>query len=291
LQLCPVAATLAFDSHMREKSFFWVSTVLFFGCAGAPPPDPDTKPATTSSTKKPDTPSTAPEETAEPENDSGCPKGMRPIPAGTLFTDGKPKQEVGGFCFDQAEVTVAEYRACTKNRSCPKLPDEVRLLSPISEGEQADLSAKCSGRLDDEELPATCVDYEGARRYCDWKGRRLPSEVEYRWAASGGDDKLTYAWGSAPAGDEVVCWQRPRGACRVKSKPAEGFELYDLAGNVSEWTGSAYEPTTKSKKDKPGRVIVGGNWESNKPEDVSATKREGRQEGYRDVTLGFRCAK
>ena len=94
-----------------------------------------------------------------------------------------------------------------------------------------------------------------------------------------------------PATDEVVCWQRPRGACRVKTKPAEGFELFDLAGNVSEWTSTAYEPATNGKKDKAGRVIVGGNWESNKPEEVAASKREGRQEAYRDVTLGFRCAK
>lgn len=276
---------------MREKSFFWVSAALLLGCGGSPPQVAEPKPSTPTSTKKPDSPSTEPTEIDEPENDSGCPKGMRPIPAGTMFTDGKPKVDVGGFCFDQAEVTVAEYRACTKNRSCPKQPEEVRLLSPVSESEQADLSAKCTGRGTDEELPATCVDYEGARRYCDWKGRRLPTELEYRWAASGGDDKLTYAWGSAPAGDEVVCWQRPRGPCRVKTKPAEGFELFDLAGNVSEWTGSAYQPATPSKKDKPGRVIVGGNWESNKPEDVAASKREGRQEGYRDVTLGFRCAK
>jgi len=271
---------------MYEKSSLWALVSLVTACAASAPPEPATKPTPPkkSNVAPPDSPS-------EPEEDSGCPRGMRPIPSGTLFLGPSSKVQVAAFCFDQAEVSVGDYRACTKNRSCPQLPTEVRLLSAVSESEQQDLSAKCTGRGSDEEMPATCVSYDEARRYCDWKGRRLPTETEYRWAASGGDDKLANAWGSAPAGDEVVCWQRPRGPCHVKSKPAEGFELFDLAGNVSEWTSSSYEPTSKSKKDKPGLVIVGGNWESAKPEDVAATKREGRQAAYRDVTLGFRCVK
>jgi serine/threonine-protein kinase len=270
---------------MQKKSFS-LALVLVSACAANPTPEPPQKSAAPAATPKDATPEPS---ASEPEDESGCAKGMKAIPGGTLFLDASNKVAIAAFCFDQAEVTAEEYRACTKNRSCPALPKEVRLLSPVSEAEQAELSAKCSAHSSDPEMPATCVSYDEARRYCDWKGRRLPTEMEYRWAASGGNDKLANAWGSAPAGDDVVCWQRPRGPCRVKSKPAEGFELFDLAGNVSEWTTSAYEPKTKGEK--AGRVIVGGNWESTRPDDVSATKREGRQEGYRDITLGFRCAK
>jgi formylglycine-generating enzyme required for sulfatase activity len=226
---------------------------------------------------------------------------MVSVPSGSLWlgspeaegaADEHPqtKVEIAGFCLDAREVTVADYRACEKNKACAPLPTEVRLLTAIPQSEQAALSAECSARVaDNQDLPATCVSWDDAARYCAWKGARLPTEAEWEWAATGGDDQLGWPWGSTPPDDAVVCWQR-RSPCHVGGKRAEAFDLHDLAGNVSEWTSSVYGPYgAGASGDK--MVVRGGNWESTKEDELRPKHRGSRPKPYRDITLGFRCAK
>jgi formylglycine-generating enzyme required for sulfatase activity len=192
------------------------------------------------------------------------------------------KAAVVAFCLDAHEVTVAEYRACEKNKACTAL---------ARDAEAADRSKLCSARLNDnDDLPATCVNHAEATRYCAWKGYRLPTEIEWEWAATGGEDKLPWSWGDSSPGDDKLCFQRPRGPCRVKSKAAGAFELFDMLGGVAEWTSTAYGPYGGSAPNADRKVVRGGSWESAKDDDVRPKKRSSRSSSSRDPSVGFRCA-
>jgi sulfatase modifying factor 1 len=105
-----------------------------------------------------------------------------------------------------------------------------------------------------EEHPVVHVTYEDACAYAAWTGKELPSEAEWEFAARGGLDGATYAWGevAAPGGRAMAnTWQgrfpwenlKLDGYERtspVGAFPANGYGLYDMIGNVWEWTASAY---------------------------------------------------
>ncbi|MBK7580024.1 MAG: SUMF1/EgtB/PvdO family nonheme iron enzyme [Myxococcales bacterium] len=266
-------------------------------CGTPPVASPPAPPAAPAATAKPSAP---PDESAAV--DGPCPRGMVLVaggelwlgsPAGSGGADEHParKVAVAEFCLATHEVTVADYQSCAKNKACDALPKEVRLLSALPEAEHKAQSALCSANLSDNaDLPASCVSFDDASRYCAWKGARLPAEPEWEWAASGGDDKLAWPWGTSLPSDENTCWNR-RAPCRVGSKTTGAFELHDLAGNLTEWTSTAYGAYGAAAADASKKVVRGGNWESVKEDELRPKKRASRASTYRDVTLGFRCAK
>jgi len=107
--------------------------------------------------------------------------------------------------------------------------------------------------------PVVHVGHEDAAAYAAWAGRRLPTEAEWEHAARGGLDQATFAWGDdpAPAGRIMANrwfgrfpWEnlQPHGFDRtspVKRFPANGFGLYDVAGNVWEWTSTGWPDAGK----------------------------------------------
>jgi sulfatase modifying factor 1 len=105
-----------------------------------------------------------------------------------------------------------------------------------------------------EQHPVVHVAYEDAEAYAKWAGKSLPTEAEWEYAARGGLDGATFTWGNEefPNGKAMVnSWQGEfpwqnllrdgyEGTSPVGAFPANGFGLYDMAGNVWEWTSDWY---------------------------------------------------
>jgi formylglycine-generating enzyme required for sulfatase activity len=101
-----------------------------------------------------------------------------------------------------------------------------------------------------ERHPVTHVAFEDAEAYAAWAGKALPTEAEWEFAARGGLDQAVFTWGNefAPKGKMMANtwqgefpWQNLRtdgyeGTSPVKSFPPNGYGLYDMTGNVWEWT-------------------------------------------------------
>jgi sulfatase modifying factor 1 len=122
-----------------------------------------------------------------------------------------------------------------------------------------------SGIDDRARHPVVHVAYEDAEAYAGWAGRSLPSEAEWECAARGGLDGATFTWGDeARPGGRLMAntwhgefpWRNSLedGFARtspVGSFPPNGFGLFDMAGNVWEWTADWYQARLAADADKP----------------------------------------
>jgi len=107
-----------------------------------------------------------------------------------------------------------------------------------------------------EDYPVVHVSYEDAEAYAKWAGKRLPTEAEWEFAARGGLSGKLYAWGDEfrPDGkwmantheghfpDKDTGEDGYTGIAPVAKFPANGYGLYDMAGNVWQWTSDWYRP-------------------------------------------------
>lgn len=123
-----------------------------------------------------------------------------------------------------------------------------------------------------EEHPVVHVAYEDALAYAQWRGRDLPTEAEWEFAARGGGNGTEFAWGDerAPGGvEQANTWQGDfpvrnkaldayRGTAPVGSFPANGYGLHDMIGNVWEWTRSSAPRRDSARMQQ--RVIKGGSF-------------------------------
>jgi formylglycine-generating enzyme len=105
-----------------------------------------------------------------------------------------------------------------------------------------------------EHHPVVHVAYEDAAAYAHWAGKELPTEAEWEFAARGGLDGAAFAWGEklAPRGRMManfwqgefpwhnLCTDGFEGTSPVGRFPANGYGLYDMAGNVWEWTADVF---------------------------------------------------
>ena len=180
------------------------------------------------------------------------------------------------FYIDEHEVTLQQFRIFVEETGY-NLPDRVR-----------------SDRFNSPKQPIIGVSYEDAEAYAKWAGKRLPTEQEWEKAARGGLVGLKYPYNNTISPKQACYDLNPTvdGPFDVKSYGANDFKLYDLSGNVAEWTSSIPEsyPGGKLAEEfgEEYRVIRGGSWKDLKSA-LTVSKREIKGKKWKGNNVGFRC--
>jgi formylglycine-generating enzyme required for sulfatase activity len=196
--------------------------------------------------------------------------------------DEKPRHTVNlpAFQIEKLEVTIAQYQVFVLATGHKMPPNWANGNSPEGKANH----------------PVVFVSWEDARAYCEWAGRRLPTEAEWEKAARGADGRV-YPWGNdwdpkkANAKESGI-----RGTTAVGSFPdgASPYGVLDMAGNVWEWVADFYQAYPGNKFQSPYfgekfRVDRGGGWFSEK-ELLRGSNRSGSGVDLRNDDVGFRCA-
>jgi formylglycine-generating enzyme required for sulfatase activity len=239
--------------------------------------------------------------------DEGCVQDMVQIPAGCFdmgdaFTEGGSDELpvhhvcISAFEMDVHEVTNSEYAECVDAGAC---------TPPAKSGSSSRPTYYGDPGYDD--YPVIWVDWDQATEYCQWSGERLPTEAEWEDAARGGLAGNRYPWGDAISGLDANYWSsgdpEEGDTNAVGSYPDNGYGLFDMAGNVSEWVAdwylSDYYPYCVQHgivNDPQGpangwsRIQHGGSCHSD-PRGLRVADRASSSRSHKSESLGFRCAR
>lgn len=205
---------------------------------------------------------------------------------------------VAGFYLDKTEVTVAAYSKCVAAGVC----EEQTTISEAQEsswpGPEITQEILCNGNhtrfsKPDSKLPMNCVDFVQASKYCRWRGKRLPTEEEWEYAARGHEGRL-FPWGNGPPTRRKACLRDEGriGTCEVATHDREASGVWDLGGNVGEWIDAwlcdnGYNVTCP----KIRRVVRGAAYHLPLSSAFVSALRFGAKPKIRVPSIGFRCAK
>ena len=217
------------------------------------------------------------------------PAGAFPMGCDSSRASERPRHlvSVAAFAIDATEVTARDYDACVLARACKPA------------GTQSSEGTLCNDARTKPDHPANCVDWDDAHAFCAWSGKRLPTEEEWEYAARGSDERA-YPWGDAfpVAGDAKTVNAFGDGDGFAGTSPVASFDagrspfgVYDMAGNVWEWTDSAWSDDYASPREYDLKVVRGGGFGSSSPALLRTTARGSHRASFRDAHLGFRCAK
>ncbi|XP_069470977.1 inactive C-alpha-formylglycine-generating enzyme 2 [Ambystoma mexicanum] len=155
------------------------------------------------------------------------------------------------------------------------------------------------------EYPVLQVSWNDARSYCEWQGKRLPSEEEWEFAVRGGLESRIYPWGNKYQPNRTNLWQGNfpeldtaedgyHGISPVNAFPSQNnYGLYDMLGNAWEWTASEYLSSGHRQKQKM-YALRGASWidtvDGSANHKARVTTRMGNTPDSASDNLSFRCA-
>ena len=207
-------------------------------------------------------------------------------------TDEQPRHRVRitkAFWLGETPVTVAAYKRFVGERPQFKMAPAPDFNPDWSKPDH----------------PVVRVTWDEAKAYCEWAGGAgggLPTEAQWEYAARGGKDGLKYPWGDqiTPENANYIL-SKWKGTSPVRSDPPNAWGLYDMAGNVWEWTADWYDkdyygtlPQDKPADDPRGpqsgtmRVLRGGSFDDGSG-DLRAASRVRGVPDDRSLNIGFRC--
>ena len=227
-----------------------------------------------------------------PQSPEPLHQGLIPAGSFTMGAEGSTEMpphrvRIAAFLMDPTEVTNASYL---------EFCQDTDHALPVFWGLER---FRCGPDYPDH--PVVGVSQSDARAYARWAGKRLPTEAEWEYAARGGLDGLRYDVADTIAGDLANYKSSGNdGTVPVGSYRPNGYGLYDMVGNVREWTADrwgVWEGDPGEVVHDPAgptegrwRVIKGGGWFSGGGCN-SITVRNVLPGGWKDFNVGFRCAR
>ena len=222
---------------------------------------------------------------------------MVAIPAGT-FMMGSPASEEGRF--DNEEQRQVSVSAFYMGKYAVTFEEYDRFVEATGRGKPTDMGWGRGNR------PVINVSWHDVITYAEWlsqqtgKQYRLPTEAEWEYAARAGTT-TAYYWGDEVGRNNANCngcgsqWDNKQTAPVGSFKP-NPWGLYDMLGNVWQWTCSAWSNPYDGSEQRcqttgvAYRVFRGGSWLYD-PRDVRAASRPDYAPSNRDFSLGFRLAR
>jgi len=234
-----------------------------------------------------------------------------------------------GFFMSQTEVTVSAFRHFLER--CDYTPESIiKNQGRIFQNELDDWKwttgvswehPLMEGLPVPDNFPVAQVSWKDADEYCTCMGGRLPTEIEWEYAARGGQNNNLYPWGDNPTPliDGIAQSNGPDSTTEalyskmavfpdyydgyatyapVASFPPNGFDLYDMAGNVREWCADdfyyrAYQyPVGELPPDslrRKSKIVRGGSWAYAPSQQRLSERGAFEADGFWTASLGFRC--
>lgn len=229
----------------------------------------------------------------------GTPTGLSEEEEGLKQSEGTKQIYLSSYYIDKYEVSNSQYRLCQDAGVCTEPYDVTSIMY-----QNYYYNASYAG------FPVIWVTYNQAATFCQWAGKKLPTEAQWEKAARG-NTLRKYPWGEKEPEDNIETAQANYSAIFGDTTTAiwgddgiSPYGVYNMAGNVAEWTDTWHnidfyykandsgiaivDPTGPAESPTDEKVIRGGSWVSLEDE-ITTYSRDKAFPNYRYYNLGFRC--